>query len=280
MKSIGSNLARSLSEPTLGLVKCFKITLKNGEMLGFSECPEDIVVEDTLYRSCCGFEESGQSSFSDMTSGESSLVAIVDNVGVDIGEIISGKFDGAMVDIFMVDREHLSYGKISIISGSMDSIKISGERVYFNITGIMGVLEKTIGNVYSPLCRAQFCDAKCSLNIHNHTFFGEITSVPNETEFHTDSESILTKAEDYFKYGLVKFVDGPSAGSSVEVKQSHEGNIVTSTSLPKGLEAGNQFSLVTGCDKKFSSCIEKFQNAINFRGEPNLPRTTKVYRFY
>jgi uncharacterized phage protein (TIGR02218 family) len=105
-------------------------------------------------------------------------------------------------------------------------------------------------------------------------------SLASETEFYTDSESVLGKEENYFKYGLVRFMDGPSIDSSMEIKQSHGGNIVLSASLANGMEAGNQFTILAGCDKKFSSCIEKFQNAINFRGEPNLPRTTKVYKFY
>ncbi|MDR2777415.1 MAG: DUF2163 domain-containing protein [Rickettsiales bacterium] len=280
MKSIGSDLARSLAEHTVDLSKCFKITLKNGDTLGFTEGPKDIRLDDLLYRSCCGFEEDRQTSFSDMTSGNCNLIAIIDNVNVDRREVLSGKFDGAAVDIFMVNREHLDYGKITIIGGFVDSIGIEGEKIRFDIVGVLSVLEKTMGDIYSPLCRAEFCDHRCSLDAQNYTFSGTIASLTSEIEFHTSSESVLEKEDDYFKYGLVRFIDGPSASSSMEIKQSHEGNIVLNTSLANGMELGNQFTLVAGCDKKFSSCIEKFQNAINFRGEPNLPRTTKVYKFY
>ncbi|MDR1425790.1 MAG: DUF2163 domain-containing protein [Rickettsiales bacterium] len=280
MKNIGSDLARSLAASSANLIKCFKITLKDHSVLGFSEGPEDISVDEILYKSCCGFEEKNQTSFSDMTSGDSNLVAILDNVGVDREDIIAGKFDGAAIEVFMTVREHPEYGKIVIISGFVGSIKIYGEKIYFNIVGVMGVLEKTIGNIYSPLCRVGFCSKKCSLDLQSYTFTGTISSLVSETEFHTDSGTISTKVEDYFKYGLVRFIDGPSAGSSMEVKQSYGGNIVLAMSVAKGMEVGNQFTVVAGCDKKFSSCIERFQNAINFRGEPNLPRTTKVYKFY
>jgi uncharacterized phage protein (TIGR02218 family) len=39
---------------------------------------------------------------------------------------------------------------------------------------------------------------------------------------------------------------------------------------------GNSFSLVAGCDKSFTTCAEKFNNAINFRGEPHVPGIDKM----
>ncbi|MDR1494751.1 MAG: DUF2163 domain-containing protein [Rickettsiales bacterium] len=280
MKIIANDLAKSLAESTPDLTKCFKITLKSGETLGFTESSEDLSVDGFTYKSCCGFEEGRQTSFSDMTSSNTSVIAILNSVGVDRREIFSGKFDGASIDIFIVNQKHLEYGKITVTSGFIDFIKISGEQIYFNVAGISSVLEKTLGSIYSPLCRAKFCDSKCSLNILNYTFYGEIEALVSEVEFHTNSEAVVTKTDDYFRYGLVKFIDGPSSGISVEIKQSRTGNIVLGTSLMDGMEVGNQFSIVAGCSKKFSSCVDKFQNAINFRGEPNLPRTTKVYKFY
>ncbi|MDR3079109.1 MAG: DUF2163 domain-containing protein [Rickettsiales bacterium] len=280
MKIIGSDLAKSLGEPTSDLVKCFKITLKTGESLGFTESPEDLEVDGLTYKSCCGFGEESQSSFSDMTGSDARVVAILDGVAMDPGEIVSGRFDGASIDIFLVHRKHLEYGKVTIIGGFIDSLGLAGGKVYFNVVGVLSVLEKTLGNIYSPLCRARFCDPKCSLGAQSYSFSGTIAALASETEFRTDSGPVATKPDDYFRYGLVKFLDGPSARVSIEVRQSRGGSIVTSVSLPRGLEVGNQFSIIAGCDKKFSSCIEKFQNAINFRGEPNLPRTTKVYKFY
>ena len=40
---------------------------------------------------------------------------------------------------------------------------------------------------------------------------------------------------------------------------------------PYKMEIGDQFEVIAGCDKQFNTCINKFNNAINFRGEPHLP---------
>jgi uncharacterized phage protein (TIGR02218 family) len=38
------------------------------------------------------------------------------------------------------------------------------------------------------------------------------------------------------------------------------------------LEIGDEYSIIAGCDKNFSSCITKFDNALNFRGEPYISK--------
>jgi uncharacterized phage protein (TIGR02218 family) len=281
MKNIGDNLKKSLADSSPEMVRCFKIKSKDGDIIAFSEHHSPLELEGIVYRSSCSSEENSESrAFSDMTGSSCGIVAIFDGAAIEKDEVFLGKFDGAVVNIFMVNYNHLEYGSINIISGFIDSLEISGEKIYFNIAGIMSILEKTVGDVYSPLCRAKFCDKKCSLAIQNYTFYGAIATVASDTEFHSEDNAIKSKNRDYFKYGFISFESGKNTGVSIEVKQSYLGDIVLNMSPPRVMEVGNQFKLVSGCDKKFSSCIERFENAINFRGEPNLPRTTKVYKFY
>jgi len=37
------------------------------------------------------------------------------------------------------------------------------------------------------------------------------------------------------------------------------------------LSEGDKYRAVIGCDKRFETCIKKFNNAVNFRGEPHVP---------
>ena len=43
--------------------------------------------------------------------------------------------------------------------------------------------------------------------------------------------------------------------------------------------AGDTFSVVAGCDKKFATCKAKFANALNFRGFPHLPGNDAAYGY-
>jgi uncharacterized phage protein (TIGR02218 family) len=46
--------------------------------------------------------------------------------------------------------------------------------------------------------------------------------------------------------------------------------------MPFNISAGDEFTIVAGCDKASRTCIEKFNNIINFRGEPDLPGMDKL----
>jgi uncharacterized phage protein (TIGR02218 family) len=55
---------------------------------------------------------------------------------------------------------------------------------------------------------------------------------------------------------------------------------VTLRDLPRAaVEGGCKVELREGCDKRFETCTSRFQNAVNFRGEPHLPGTDLLTRY-
>ena len=46
--------------------------------------------------------------------------------------------------------------------------------------------------------------------------------------------------------------------------------------MPNNIAAGDTFNAVAGCDKTFETCVAKFNNAVNFRGEPHVPGMDKM----
>jgi uncharacterized phage protein (TIGR02218 family) len=46
--------------------------------------------------------------------------------------------------------------------------------------------------------------------------------------------------------------------------------------MPFAVEEGDSYSLQAGCDKTLPTCITRFNNALNFRGEPFVPGTDKM----
>lgn len=279
MRNISNDFKESLESDSIILKKCFKIRLKNETVLSFTEFSEDIEFDGTVYKS---FDISNKkySNFSDIMTDDTEIIAVIDDDSIKKEFILSNDFDNAEIEIFFVNVEHLDYGSVILTSGFIDSVSMVENKVYFNINGKLGLLEKTIGDTYSPLCRAKFCDKKCSLNIANYRFSGKVTNVIEDTVFYTNDPIIKSKEKDYFKYGYLEFISGENIGRTIEIKQSESGDITISASLARKIKVDDEFNIFTGCDKKFETCCEKFNNAVNFRGEPNLPRTTKVYKFY
>lgn len=76
----------------------------------------------------------------------------------------------------------------------------------------------------------------------------------------------------YFDYGVITMTSGASAGLSMEVKSYAPGTITLQLPLPFGCGAGDTYSLLAGCGKRFDEdCVARYDNAVNFRGEPHVP---------
>ena len=75
-------------------------------------------------------------------------------------------------------------------------------------------------------------------------------------------------------------INGKNNGITTEVKKSVNNYIGLKFKFPFDINVGDQFEITAGCNKEFSTCCSKFNNAINFRGEPNLPRNEKVFKTF
>lgn len=83
----------------------------------------------------------------------------------------------------------------------------------------------------------------------------------------------------YFGQGKITMTSGVSNGLSTEVKVYSPGSITLQLQFPKTVAAGDTYSLVAGCGKRFvEDCVNRFANGINFRGEPHLPGMDKIMR--
>lgn len=89
-------------------------------------------------------------------------------------------------------------------------------------------------------------------------------------------------ADDFFNGGLVVWETGNNAGigpkSNIEIRDfvADDGVTITQdielfTTLPFDIVVGDTARIITGCDKVFQTCIDKFNNARRFKGEPFVP---------
>lgn len=84
----------------------------------------------------------------------------------------------------------------------------------------------------------------------------------------------------YFTNGVMTMTSGANAGLSMEVGAYVPGQMTLRLAFPYPIEAGDTYSMVAGCGKRFAEdCGVKFSNQINFRGEPFLPGMDQIMIF-
>ncbi|MDR0572172.1 MAG: DUF2163 domain-containing protein [Rickettsiales bacterium] len=277
MKILGSSTLELLDNNNFNFVKCFKITLKNHEVLTYTENSEDLIVDNLVYRSCDGIDLKTINQYGDATENSVNIVGFVNDGNINERDIVMGKFDDAKIDIFLVNKNVLDGEKIYLSKGYFKDIQLIDDKFFINIEGILTALKKPITENYSPLCRASFCDVRCKLNEENHSFVGSVDGVNSKISFF--SNDLVDFEKNYFKYGIVTFMEGEDTRERIMIRENNQGTIILSNGLGRDIIVGDGFKIMAGCDKTIETCAKKFNNNINFRGEPNIPRT-KIYQFY
>jgi len=71
---------------------------------------------------------------------------------------------------------------------------------------------------------------------------------------------------------LLTWVTGANQGLFAHIKsQTSTGAIALWLPAGAAIAIGDAFDATAGCDKRLSTCRDKFSNAVNFRGAPFMP---------
>jgi len=276
MKILSANLNNSIKDDILNLAIFIKLTLTNGEVKGFTSLDANLDFENITYLASNGFTPAQILNKTDVNL--SNFFALIDNDEIKREDLLSGKYNNAEIEIFALNYNSVLDGKIPLLYGFLGNIEIDdGENkggFKGEISGLSKKLDRVYGQIYTPNCRANFGDNKCKIDINNHKLIASVTSVVSNQEFFINNTNFLA---DEFNWGFVEFVSGSNSGKKIEIKKSLlGGKIELMLPLPFPLNSGDNLILYKGCDKGMETCSSKYNNIINFRGEPYVPGIDKI----
>ncbi len=275
MKQISDNLQAHLQSEVTTLTFCWKITLSDSSVLGFTSHDDNIIFDGVSYISRSGFTLDQYAGDLPQNGNSLEILGIIDSDFFNEVDIRSGRFDNAEVEIFALNYVSPTDGKVILKKGIISEITNTGDGFAVNIKGISDRLNKTLTQCYSPLCRAKFGDDKCKIDAASYTYTGTVTNVTDERNF---ADTSRTEQNGYFNKGIIKFTSGSNAGFSTEIKISAGSALTLSIPFPNKINIGDAYQITAGCDKSFPTCISKFSNSINFRGEPDIPGINKIFK--
>lgn len=248
---------------------CWHIQLTNGDQLRLTNYNEDINIKDYKYIAESIFTYKSIEKSSELLAGKNEICGIICDKYFKRQDIINGKLNDAYIEIFLINTNHLDNGKLILNQGYVSNIKIIDNKFIANISSLKNKFNNKITNSFSQNCRAKFCDKDCSLYEENYKFYGKISKVlSNNTLF--DAER--NEENFYFNFGEITFISGNNTGLCFQVKNFKNGEIELNLPSIYKLAVGDTYAIIAGCDKNFSSCVTKFNNALNFRGEPYISK--------
>jgi uncharacterized phage protein (TIGR02218 family) len=275
MKILSAALTGHIENEVTTLASCWKLTLKDGSVLGFTNHSEDIVFEEVSYKADTGFTRGAVESSADLSVNNSDIEGMLNSSAITEEDIMAGKYDFAELVLFMVNYADLTQGMIMLRRGWLGEVSLVRNRFVAEVRGLTERLSKVIGEYYSPSCRTDFASGLCKINAALYRVTGSISAVSNSQLFFDNTRA---EAAGYFSQGKITFTSGLNDGLSMEVKTYTPGSIMLVLPMPYDVAVGDSYSLQAGCDKTFATCRSLYNNAVNFRGEPHIPGTDALYK--
>ena len=273
MQTLPTALANHLTQEVTTLATCWEIIRSDTVVYRFTDHDVDVMVEGETYAAKSGITPTAISSQLGLSVDNLELDGMISADGLLEEDILIGRFDYASVRIFMVNYQSPADGILPLKSGRLGEVTLQGEMFVAEIRGLTAELQQTIGDVYTKTCRAKLGDARCGVNLTPFTVTGTVTSVTSAYAF---GDTARTELGDYFSYGLLTFTSGANAGLSMEIREYSVGHFTLFLPMAYAIAVGDNYTAVAGCDKNFMTCIGRFNNALNFRGEPHVPGTDKI----
>lgn len=274
MRQISEGLAAHLAGGATTLCNCWRITRRDGVVLGFTDHDEDVLFQETLFRAGRGFEGTEiENRFGLATTGSELHGALSDET-ITEGDLLAGKFDAAKVELFLVDWSNPA-NRLLQRSGSIGEIRREGAAFAAEIRGLAHQLDQERGRIFTAFCDADLGDLRCKIDLEDSYLRGEgsVETISGASLFVVSGLDAFE--ESWFARGKLVWTSGLNAGAAIEVKDHRRENSATTLSLwqmpSQQVAIGDGFVVTAGCDKRFFTCREKFANALNFRGFPHLP---------
>lgn len=273
MRTASSNLTAHLASEVITLAACWKLTLTDGTVMGFTDHTSDLTISSQLYVASTGFSPTSIETKDKFAVDNLDVAGILDAAAITEADIMAGKYDFAEIEIFMVNVADLTQGIVLHRRGWLGEVSLKNGQFIAEVRGLAQKLSQNIVELYSPTCRAVLGDGRCKVNLAGFTAIGAVDTVTSRQVFISDS---MTQAAGYFSGGEVEWLTGANAGRRMEIKEFSNTQFTLVLPMPNNIAAGDTFNAVAGCDKTFETCVAKFNNAVNFRGEPHVPGMDKM----
>ncbi len=276
MKNISANLKNHLQQECVTLALCWRLRRKDNVQMGFTSHDRSLEFKNFTYQSVTGFVPSNMSSSNDFNVDNLDVKAFLSSHFIKEEDLLSGLYDYAEVEIFQLNWQDSSMGKIKLLSGSLGEIQVNDHHFIAEIRGKTQGLQQVIGAAFSPECRAELGGQSCHVKLDDFEQVSKVSSVISLDIF-LDGGGL--KPDKYYNYGGLRWVTGRNSGIFCEIKNYETGRITLYDQMPYNIAVGDIYKITAGCDKRAESCKNKFSNFLNFQGEVSIPGNDALFTY-
>jgi len=273
VRTIPAALQEKLDAGVTTLCRCWLIARNDGMTQGFTDHDEDVVLGAVTCRAGSGLSASEATQALGLAVAGSELSGALADDTLNEADLAAGRYDAAGVELWLVDWSEPALC-VLLAKGTLGEVKRAGAAFTAEVRGLTQVLAQDSGRLYTTTCSADLGDARCKIDLANPAYRGSGTVAALTGTSSFGASGLDAFADGWFTAGKLAFTGGANNGLAVEVKIHRKAGAVTLDlwqAMPQPIAAGDTFTVSAGCDKRFATCHDKFDNVVNFRGFPHIP---------
>lgn len=302
MKSVSAEFLADLRSEVTSLAFLCRIVRRDGFVVGLTDHDAALEFLGTVYYPAGSDAVSVIQATAALEPDNADIEAAFMNGLIERRDLLAGLYDGARVECWLVNYDDLSRS-MRLPTGIAGEITVKDYQASIEILSLKQKLNAPIGEITTPGCRAELGDARCKVDPVFYTEHGVVLEADGKFKFaaelverHTAANHQLLwmdQESDWFTKGKVTWManldetfsnptDGEqlNSGMAMEVQKYLYADwpgigltpvFILAQSMPFEIQAGDTFLVRAGCLKSRDVCKQKFDNVVNFRGEPDVP---------
>ena len=282
MRMIPPALQAKLDSGATTLCRCFIVTRRDGVIQGFTDHDRDLMLNDVLCRAETGFAGSEAVARLGLSVDGIEVSGALSDESLNDDALAAGRYDAAQVDTYIADWSEPSL-HVLMSRGHIGEVRREGQAFAAELRGLADALNAETGRLYTPTCAADLGDTRCGVDLDDPAYRGEGAVVALTAASAFTASGLSGFDDGCFTAGRLTFTSGANQGDAMEVKRHRrDGDTIIVElwqALARAIAPGDSFVVTAGCDKRFATCRDRFDNVINFRGFPHIPGNDFIMRY-
>ena len=269
MLTLDSSIGSHVEGPTTNLVTCWKVTLDDGTVIGFTDHNTNLSVAGVTYRAAGGYNASSIVQTCGFAVDNHQIESVIDGDNITREDVVGGRWDGAVIERFQVNFRNTAGGTIPLSGITLGSFQVLDQVVAAEALGVKQAISQPRGDLVQLNCRYVVGDEKCQLVLVEDA--GAITSLDDNANVYDTNR---VEADDHYSEGVLRFTSGENSGLSIEVRDfenaAGEGKFIFVQEMPYQIQVGDTYVATLGCRRTEVAC-KALSNFVNYGGEPHVP---------
>lgn len=270
MRPVPDTLQARLDAGVTTLCHGWRLTRRDGQIRAFTDHDRDLFVDGTAFLAGAGIGASESALVQGLGVAGLELSGALGHATLEEADLDAGRYDGARIEQFLIDWSEPDI-HLRLRCGTLGEVRREGGAFVAELRGPADALNQTRGRLFGTLCDADLGDARCGVDLTRPGLRASGTVRAVRGALQIEGDGLSGAADGTFTDGHLRFTSGANAGFETEVKRHAGAALHLWQRPPEPVAVGDAFTVTAGCDKRFSTCRDRFANAAAFRGFPHMP---------